>query len=80
MTIRLNWVTVKDYIINIRRAKGYYVDPWLLPRITEYYRVLPDGPHDILEGFPVFLIKTLCEVLGIEYVGPTLSVFIMREI
>ena len=56
------------------------MDPWLLPRITEYYRVLPDGLHDILEGFPVFLIKTLCEVLGIEYVGPTLSVFIMREI
>ena len=44
------------------------MDPWLLPRITEYYRVLPDG-HDILEGFPVFLIKTLCEVLEIEYVG-----------
>ena len=58
MTIRLNWITVKDYIINIIRAKGYYVDPWLLPRITEYYRVLPDG-HDVLEGFPFFSDKNL---------------------
>ena len=30
----------------------------LLPRITEYYRVLPDG-HDILESLPLFSDKNL---------------------